>query len=254
MPQGPMRPDSETSHPTHSSPMGADPGENRETLQTRERQYQRHVELREQLGLVRMGMCASQTWRDDPKRLIFVLARYKFVAKMFSGLERVLEIGCGDTFGTKIVRQEVGHVTAIDFDPLFIDSAKETSDPAWPIETFVHDILVSPFGGQFSAAYSLDVLEHIPPDLERTFVENISASVCETGAVILGSPSLESQPYASPLSKAGHVNCKDHAGLKKLLQTFFHNVFIFSMNDEIVHTGFSPLAHYRLALCCGKRR
>lgn len=230
-----------------------DSSTNQEVPQTRESQYQRHVELRERHGLVRMGMCASQTWRDDPKRLTFVLARYKFVAKMFSGLERVLEVGCGDTFGTKIVRQEVAHVTAIDFDPLFIESAKESSDPAWPIETFVHDILLSPFGGQFSAAFSLDVLEHIPPEFERTFVENIAASVRDHGPVIIGSPSLESQPYASPLSKAGHVNCKDQPGLKGLLQSCFHNVFIFSMNDEVVHTGFSPLAHYRLALCCGKR-
>ncbi len=221
---------------------------------TREKQYQRHVELRDRLGLARMGMCASQTWRDDPKRLTFVLARYKFVAKMFSGLDRVLEVGCGDTFGTKLVRQEVSHVTAIDFDPLFIESAKETSDSAWPIETAVHDILAGPFGGDFSAAFSLDVLEHIPEEHERVFVGNVVASLVDSGALIIGSPSLESQSFASPLSKAGHVNCKDHAGLKRLLQEFFHNVFIFSMNDEVVHTGFSQLAHYRLALCCGKRR
>jgi hypothetical protein len=25
------------------------------------------------------------------------------------------------------------------------------------------------------------------------------------------------------------------------------------MNDEIVHTGFFPMAHYLLALCCTKR-
>jgi 2-polyprenyl-3-methyl-5-hydroxy-6-metoxy-1,4-benzoquinol methylase len=220
---------------------------------TREPQYQRHVELRDQLGLVRMGMCASQTWRDDPKRLAFVLARYKFVAKMFSGLDRVLEVGCGDTFGTKIVRQEVAHVSAIDFDPVFIENAHDTSDPAWPIETAVHDILAAPFGGDFSAAYSLDVLEHIPIEQEQTFVGNIAASITKTGSIIIGSPSAESQPFASPLSKAGHVNCKDHPGLKSLMQRFFHNVFIFSMNDEVVHTGFSKMAHYRLALCCGKR-
>jgi 2-polyprenyl-3-methyl-5-hydroxy-6-metoxy-1,4-benzoquinol methylase len=221
---------------------------------TREPQYQRHVALRDQLGLARMGMCASQTWRDDPKRLTFVLARYKFVAKMFSGLDRVLEVGCGDAFGTKLVRQEVAQVTAIDFDPLFIENARETMDPAWPIDTAVHDLLQAPYPGNFSAAFSLDVLEHIPPESERVFVSNLADSVRDIGTVIIGSPSLESQPFASPLSKAGHVNCKDQAGLKSLLEQFFHNVFIFSMNDEVVHTGFSPLAHYRLALCCHKRR
>jgi hypothetical protein len=25
------------------------------------------------------------------------------------------------------------------------------------------------------------------------------------------------------------------------------------MNDEVVHTGYAPMAHYLLILCCGKR-
>ena len=58
---------------------------------------------------------------------------------------------------------------------------------------------------------------------------------------------------ASAGSKAGHVNCKDAPTLKLLLSVYFHNVFMFSMNDEVVHTGFYPMAHYLLALCCGKK-
>ena len=41
--------------------------------------------------------------------------------------------------------------------------------------------------------------------------------------------------------------------LKSLLSKYFHNVFIFSMNDEVVHTGFYPMAHYLFALCCDKK-
>ena len=37
------------------------------------------------------------------------------------------------------------------------------------------------------------------------------------------------------------------------MQQFFHNVFIFSMNDEVVHTGYAPMAHYLLALGCTLR-
>jgi hypothetical protein len=69
----------------------------------------------------------------------------------------------------------------------------------------------------------------------------------------VGTPSLQSQAYASALSKRGHVNCKDAPGLKALMAKFFHNVFIFSMNDEVVHTGFHPMAHYLLALCCHRK-
>jgi hypothetical protein len=71
--------------------------------------------------------------------------------------------------------------------------------------------------------------------------------------MVLGMPSLESQAYASPQSKAGHVNCKSGKDFKGLMQRYFDQVFLFSMNDEVVHTGFYPMAHYLIALCCGKR-
>jgi hypothetical protein len=73
------------------------------------------------------------------------------------------------------------------------------------------------------------------------------------GALILGCPSLSSQAHASPQSKAGHVNCKTGDTMRELLGRFFHNVFVFSMNDEVVHTGYAPMAHYILGLGCGRK-
>jgi cyclopropane fatty-acyl-phospholipid synthase-like methyltransferase len=107
--------------------------------------------------------------------------------------------------------------------------------------------------GRFDAIYSLDVLEHIHPDNEVRFVTHMLQSLDEHGVMIVGMPSLESQAYASPQSKSGHVNCKSGDDLKTLLKRYFHNVFLFSMNDETVHTGFYPMAHYLIALCCGKK-
>ena len=40
--------------------------------------------------------------------------------------------------------------------------------------------------------------------------------------------------------------------LKTTLQKHFKNVFLFSMNDEVIHTGFSKMSHYNLALCTEK--
>lgn len=39
------------------------------------------------------------------------------------------------------------------------------------------------------------------------------------------------------------MNCKSAPNLKALMQEYFHNVFMFSMNDEVVHTGFHKMAH-----------
>ena len=100
----------------------------------------------------------------------------------------------------------------------------------------------------------MDVLEHISPENEFRFLENIVNNLTEYGVAIFGMPSLESQVYASEISRQGHVNCKKGDDLKECLSGFFHNVFVFSMNDEVVHTGFYPLAHYLIAVCCSPRR
>ena len=84
-------------------------------------------------------------------------------------------------------------------------------------------------------------------------MRNIVDSLAAPGVLIVGLPSQESQLYASQGSKEGHVNCKTAPDLKALMQKYFHDVFIFSMNDEVVHTGFYKLAHYLFALCVGKR-
>ena len=55
----------------------------------------------------------SAVWHGDPKRLVFTLSRYKFVAKMLSGKNSVAEIGCGDGFGARIVKQEFDLVISL---------------------------------------------------------------------------------------------------------------------------------------------
>lgn len=223
-----------------------------DTPETREKQYQFMLDA-ERYGTSKFGLMSGQVWRDDPRRLAFVLARYKFVAKMLSGKASALEIGCADAFGTRLVRQEVPRVVATDFDPVFIENARAVAEPKWPIEFAVHDLFSGPFPGQFEAAYALDVIEHVAPEREVEFVGRIVQSLAPRGILILGCPSLQSQTYASPPSKEGHVNCKDGPGLRALVGRFFHNVFLFSMSDEVVHTGFAPMAHYLIAIGADRR-
>ncbi|MEQ8607995.1 MAG: class I SAM-dependent methyltransferase [Rhodospirillales bacterium] len=219
-----------------------------------EPQYQDCIEIRDTVGFARFGLMSNQVWHDDPKRIVFVLSRYKFVAKLLSGAANVLEVGCGDAFASRIVRQEVKKLTVTDFDPLFIEDAAQIQDPKWPIETKVHDMLCGPVDGRFDGAYSLDVLEHIEPADERRFLDNLCASLSPEATVIIGMPSLESQAYASPQSREGHVNCKSMPDFKSLMRDYFSSVSMFSMNDEVVHTGFHPMAHYLIALCSGLKK
>lgn len=206
-----------------------------------------------EIGPQVMGVGAGYTWHDDPKRLVFQLSRYKFVSKMLAGLDHVLEVGCADGFGARIVAQAVNRVTGIDFDPDYIASATATASSRYPVTFFQHDVLEAPVEGAFDAVFALDVLEHINQADEEKFIRNRIKGLAPNGVCIIGMPSLESQPYASAGARMGHVNCKEQPDLKALTRKFFHNVFMFSANDEMVHTGYSKMSHYNFALCCGRR-
>ena len=221
--------------------------------QTKDPVNQHGYDVQRQVGATRLGVLKNWEWHDDPRRFLFSMARYKFVSKMFAGRSNVLELGCGDGFNAPIVLQTVKKLTLADFDPVFIQDARDRMKAPWIYEAKVLDLLQDPIEGCYDAIYSLDVLEHIPGEREREVLTKICGALDPNGAVIIGMPSLESQEYASPPSRAGHINCKTMPDLNALLGDFFHNVFMFSMNDEVVHTGYHKMAHYLFGLCTGKK-
>ena len=86
-----------------------------------------------------------------------------------------------------------------------------------------------------------------------------STNICKSlknnhSILIFGCPSIYSQKYASKLSKIGHINCKTQENLKKKLEMFFYNTFVFSMNDEVLHTGYSKMANYYFIICVNKKK
>jgi SAM-dependent methyltransferase len=220
---------------------------------TVEEQYNVCLDLDRKAGRTPLGLMANYSWTSDPKRLSFLFSRYKFVAKMLTDRRHALEIGCADGFATRIVRQAVPRVTATDFDPIFIEDARSHPSAEWPVEFKRHDILQGPVAGDFDCAYSLDVFEHIPPEHEATYIRNIIGSLQPHGIALIGTPSLESQTYASQVSKEGHVNCKSGLELKELFARFFHHTFLFSMNDEVIHTGYHRMSQYLFVLACEPR-
>ena len=202
-------------------------------------------------GEFTLGINTSKILNEDPKLLLFSLARYKFVSKMFSGFENVLEIGCQEGFGAAIVSQVVDSYLGIDFYIPYIESCnRRIHNQKLSFKT--GDILSGPVYESFQGAFALDVLEHIEKESEDVFMKNICSSIREDGVVILGMPSLQSQKYASEASLIGHVNCKTGEQFREFSQRYFRNVFSFSMNDEVLHTGFFPMSHYLFVLCTNR--
>jgi methylase of polypeptide subunit release factors len=91
-----------------------------------------------------LGRHGSFSFAQDPRHLVFALARYKFVAKMLQAYTSVLEVGCGDGFGSTIVAQAVQRLTCVDFDAC---SLEQRADNVWlrqKAKLLQHDITVAP--------------------------------------------------------------------------------------------------------------
>lgn len=214
----------------------------------KETQYEPMQSLQESYGRFKLGLISNAVWYDDPKSMLFKLARYKFVSQMLKDYETVLEVGCGDGFCSRLVSFSVRKLTLSDFDGAFIKEIEKDGNQS-NSRLIVFDPVSEQLDEKFDAIYNLDVIEHVKPRDEVSFILNLKNSLNENGVIIFGTPSLESQNYASERSKLGHVNCKSADDWKSLFKKYFRVVFQFGMNDEVVHTGFGKMSHYLFFIC-----
>ena len=189
--------------------------------------------------------------KADFKHLSYSLSRYKFAGKMLEGKKSVMEVGCNAGFKTMMFSQFVEKVVGIDFSESAI--AYANANYADKNRTYIcADITkIEPFAEKFEAAVSLDVIEHIPKEEETVFLEAIVKNLDKNGICIIGTPNITASAYQSEETKLSHINLYSHARLKALMEKYFVNVFMFGMNDEVVHTGFSAMSHYIIAMGVG---
>lgn len=200
-----------------------------------------------------LGPINGESIVKDPKHLSFVLSRYKFAGKMLRRCETILDAGCGEGLGVLTFLSETpAHITAIDFDAAQIRYCQENLVPrVGGRATFQrHDLVADPVGQvPFDGFSCIDVIEHLHPDEEALFLEHCAASLKGGGVAIWGTPNLHASAYANPRSKIGHINLFTPERFTAALECYYRHVFLFSMNDEVIHTGFSKMAHYLIALC-----
>jgi len=199
-----------------------------------------------------LGHQTSYDFLNDPKRLAITTSRYKFVGKMFEKLNKVLEIGAGDGFKSLIVNEFCNNLTLSDVNKKNMIDFKENYSGK-KINYIIHNFEKKSLKKRFDGIYALDVLEHISKKFENKFIRNIKKSLSTNGTFIVGMPSKESQKYASKLSKKHHINCKTKKELSNLLKKHFNCVYMFSMNDEVLHTGFDHMSHYIIAIANSKK-
>jgi len=191
---------------------------------------------------------------NNPRHLLFTLARYKFAVRMLAPGRTydVLDLGCSEGFGTLVLAEGGNRVTAIDLDSTAIEHARATLS-ASGIDFRCGDALSGDRFGEFDAVVSLDLIEHIDGSREDDLFRNILQNLRPDGFVVIGTPNESASSHASEVSKIGHVNLYTAERLARAVGKWFANVFVFGMNDEVLHTGFYAMSHYLFVLGCGRR-
>lgn len=210
--------------------------------------------VKEALGehSLQLGPYFANQALNSPRHLLFSLSRYKFAAKLLpiDSTVKVLELGCGEGLGTMMLAERGHTILGVDFDDDAVAHAQKTLTR--PNVSFQQSDFLGKKFGVFDAVVSLDVIEHIAEPRDKVYVETITSNLSDEGFCVIGTPNDTATQYASKYSQIGHVNMFTAEKLYALLKPNFRNVFLFGMNDEVVHTGFYPMANYLLAVGCGK--
>ena len=208
--------------------------------------------FKEKLGneSVTFGPYFAFQLRHTPRHILYSLSYHKFAAKMIGEGKEILDIGCSEGLGTMLLAEFASHVVGIDIDTPAIESAQKNFSRE-NVEFRAGDILQTDMRRTFDAAVSFDVIEHIYPFNAPTFIDAYAKHLKPDGIAIIGTPNITSNQYANKRTQSGHVNLYSAERLREEVGRRFKNVFIFSVNDELIHTGFSPMAHYLIAMGVG---
>ena len=192
----------------------------------------------------------ERNFLKDPLMSTIKLARYKFAAKMLSSDDTLLDLGCGNGFGSYFFSRFCREVTGMDLYSQIPDASSRFKDKN--VNFITGDILSPPAiiaDKSFSAISMIDVIEHFYRDdgekIIKTYINNLS----QNGMMIIGTPSKYSSEYRSESGKKEHFHEYTPEELKEMCDRYFGRTILFSMNDETVHTGFSKLAWFVFLLC-----
>lgn len=223
------------------------------TRKSAEKAYKEGTEYQFDTGELCLGPWTSYSLINDPKHMCFVLSRYKFCAKMLEGKKIVMEIGSGDGFGLPIIAQSAQKVYAVDWDNRLLEGNAKRLKHLKNVEYLHVDLNKSSPNVKVDGVFLIDVIEHLEPEREEIFLDNIMRCLKKDGVMIIGTPNITASEHATPRSRVQHINLKSAKTLRELMDKYFSNVFIFGMNDEVLHTGYAPMCHYIWAVGAGVR-
>ena len=161
--------------------------------------------------------------KEDHLMVLRHLVAYEFAKRTLSGCGRVLDLGCGEGYGSALLAEAVDEVVGLDVDEAAIAHASAQHASAnCRFQRYDGERL--PFeDGAFDAVVSFQVIEHITGD--RQYVSAVSRVLKPGGKLILTTPNAANRlkPGGKPWNRF-HVREYRAAELWDLLAEGFDSV------------------------------
>lgn len=191
--------------------------------------------------------CAKEETRiipeeTAPKFLAQHLMPYEFLRKEAKG-KSVLEIGCGDGYGSAYLAEAAGKVTGIDYEEAVIYRARNKYKGV-NLGFARMDAANLQFTDKFfDIVCSFQVIEHIPEDRLARYLSEVRRVLKDDGKFYLSTLNVE-HAVKSPLTYKKHpAHCKEFKleELRDLLSNLFANVEVYGLQLTPKHRFYQRL-------------
>src|SRR5262249_2227296 len=136
------------------------------------------------------GFIFGRELEGDPLMTTIKLARFKFIAKMLSPKDRVLDLGCGTGYCSYFYSRVAREVIGVD---LFSDLPQaQLKYQGNNLRFFKGDVLALPAeiaSATFDAVVSTDVIEHFSREDGERIIASGRNLLSDRGMMIVGTPS-----------------------------------------------------------------
>ncbi len=194
------------------------------------------------------GKMGDQKWMiENPLMTTIKFSRFKFASKLISQNDTLLDIGCGQGLSSIFFSDYCKFVYGVDLLSDFLNHDRKNIKF---IKKSIFNIHKKNFNRKINIITLIDFIEHFKKSDGALILSKCSKLLDKKGGtLIIGTPSVYSSKYRSKRSKKQHIHEYDGMELKNLCSQYFSRTFLFSMNDELVHTGFYKLAWFNFVIC-----
>jgi SAM-dependent methyltransferase len=164
--------------------------------------------------------------QTDPILALEHYHRYYFASR-FAQNKRILDMACGEGYGSAFLSQQAEAVIGIDCDPATVEHAREKYSSRTNLHFETGHCEESPEGEQsFDLVVAFELLEHLDSDAQSRFLANVRRVLKEDGLFIVSSPDRDEYAETHRSRNEFHKHEMTLAELREFLRSHFKHVHL----------------------------